>query len=286
MTKMNIAVFFSIIALVFMSCEGKLKKTPLIDGTFETKVKLNDSIILINRYDSNEKLNSKDYENLNTKIHKIFYYDEFGALKESAIGYPDKTNTNFSYVDCKYFDSKGNLKSRKILNSDYTVLAHYYCDSTLNVFRKVFYGELTKRKISEISCTENKIIDLENTDFLNVNRKGNLLYLKPSWFKGIHKRAMITINSYDGINRNFISEVVVENKRDLCVDLRKIDTFKVVSITVSVEHGSKFGMPLLVPISILIDDFNHIPENNLFPVIVKDGQIRSGKYLLEGGKAT
>lgn len=268
--------------LVMTSCENELKRTPIGDGKFETSEKLNDSIVLIKTYNSNEKLEAKDYENIRTKIHKLYYYNEKGKLTEAGVGFSNKENTNFSYVDCRYFESNnGKMMYRKILNTEAQTLAHYYYDSVLNLKRQVFYNESSKSIRSEISFNKNGTVNNEYSSYLTIKKNGDRLFFYPSWYKGIHKEAIIMIYTLEGTEIHYEKEISFKNTSELILNLKNLDTSKIYSIAVFAQQGYREGLPLLVPSSILIDDLNNIPTNNLYPVIIKDGQMHSGKYLLE-----
>lgn len=273
-----------ILILLISSCENELKKTPIEDGKFQTEEKLNDSIVLFKTYNSNQQLESKDYENIRTKIHKIYNFDAKGKLTESAIGFSSKENTNFSYVDCRYFDTNGKILYRKILNSEFQTLAHYYYDSVHNIKRYVFYNENTNSIRSEIAFNKNSKVNDEYSRYLSIKKDGVKLILYPSWFRGIHKNAIITIYSFEGTKRNLEKEIKLTNTSELSINLKDLDTSKTYSIAVSAQRGYIEGFPYLVPSSILIDDFKNIPNNNLYPIIVKDGKLQSGEYLLNGGE--
>ncbi len=273
----TICILFTLLC----SCEDELIKTPIEGGRFQTKEKLNDSIVLVKLYDSNQVLELKDYENIRTKIHKAYHYNEQGKLTETLIGYRNKENTNFSFSDCRYFNSAGKLLYRMIVNVDDQIIAHYYYDSTLNLKRQVFYNENYNSIRSEISFNKNGSVNQEHSKYLTIKKKHDKLVLHPSWFSGIHKIATISIYSLKGTEQIFEKEINFKNTRELVVGLQELDTSKIYAIIATAQRGYVDGLCLMENTGILIDDFNDIPENNLHPVILKNGQVHSGKYLLQ-----
>lgn len=276
-TLYTICILFTLLC----SCENELIKTPVEGGRFQTKEKLNDSIVLVKLYDSNQVLELKDYENIRSKIHIAYRYNDKGKLEGTLIGYRNKENTTFSYSDCRYFNSSGTLLYRKILNVDDQIIADYYYDSTLNLKRHVFYNEKYNSIRSEISFNKNGSVNQEHSKYLTIKKKQNKLVLYPSWFSGIHKIATISIYSLQGTEQIFEKEINFKNTRELVVSLQEFDTSKIYAIFATAQRGYVDGLCLMEPTGILIDDFNDIPENNLHPVIVKNGQLHSGKYLLQ-----
>lgn len=262
------------------ACNQSLEKVQLSDGRYQTEEKLNDSIIQIKVYNSSDKIEAINFKNIKSKIQTVYYFDENGLFKESRIGYPNKQNSAFSYVDCRYFNSKGKLMYRKILNSKDEMLAHFYFDSTLNLKRQVFYNERSNSIRSEIAYSLNGKVNQEISSFLMIQKKGNKLILQPSWINGKHSFTKITVYTYEGEERNLVKEIEFKNTSELFLNLDELDTTKVTSIAVSAIRGEYEGLPSLVPTSILIDNFNNIPKNNLSPTIVKDGKIQSGTDLL------
>jgi hypothetical protein len=273
----TICILFTLLC----SCEEELKKTSIGDGKYETTEQLNDSIILVKTFNSKQILEGKDYENIKTRIHKMYFLDENGKLSETAIAFFNKDNTNFSYADCRYFNSSGKLLYRKILNVDDQIIAHYYYDSTLNLKRQVFYNENYNSIRSEISFNKNGSVNQEHSKYLTIKKKHDKLVLHPSWFSGIHKIATISIYSLKGTEQIFEKEINFKNTRELVVGLHELDTSKIYAIIATAQRGYVDGLCLMENTGILIDDFNDIPENNLHPVILKNGQVHSGKYLLQ-----
>lgn len=273
-------LFIVIVGLILFSCKGELNKEYIGNNKYETKEQLNDSIVLIKRYNSFDKMEAANFKNTKSNICKIFFYDESGRLKESGIGFPNKNNSGFSYVDCRYFNTNGELLYRKILNSENELLVHFYYDSVRKLKRRVFYNEGKNSVRSEIAYDLNGNINNDESSFLMAVKKGNKLILKPNWIRGKHKYAKITMYTYDGYNRKFVKELNFNDSLELYIKISDLNKEKINSIVVSAVRGEIEGLPSLVPISILIDDVNNLPKNNLYPIILKDGKFQSGKYLL------
>jgi len=269
----KILVIISIFTIT-QGCKEELKRVPLADGKYETSVTINDSITLTRTYYPNERLFAKDFQNVKSNIHSIYYFNKDRKLESHFIG------NETTYADIRYFDNQGKFDFRKLLNPKGEVLAQFYRDDKTGWKYQEFYSEYSKQLRSKIVFYKNGKVNKEQSSFLSIKKNGDILILNPSWHDGIHKKAIVEVYQINGTENIILKTLTFNDVKDLFVDLSDIDCTKSISIAVFAQKGVINGMPNLISSSFLIDDFENIPSNNLFPVIVNDGNLRSGRYLL------